>query len=121
MAEFVIGMLIALPVFLLWLTVVSVLVRPFGILLPLTPFSWAKRRSAFQSLTFSQYVIVGGVLYIGCGMWIETTLWRYLEWKYWHGPSISTENFLRDAMQYPLLSGVLVGVMCYLSLGNRAK
>jgi hypothetical protein len=105
MAELVIEILIALPVVLLWLTVVSVLVRPFGVRLPLTPFSWDKQRSAFQSLTFSQYVIVGGVLYFGCGMWIVTTLWRYLEWKYWHGPSISTENFLRDAMQYPLLSG----------------
>jgi hypothetical protein len=108
-------------VVLLWLTVVSVLVRPFGVRLPLTPFSWAKHRSAFQSLTFSQYVIVGGILYFGCEKWIVTTLWRYLEWRYWHGPSISTENFLRGAMQYPLLSGVLYGVVSYLSLGNRAK
>jgi hypothetical protein len=121
MAELVIEMLIALPVALLWLTVVSLLVRPFGVRLPLTPFSWAKHKSAFQSLTFSQYVIVGGVLYFGCAMWIATTLWRYLEWKYWHGPSMSTENVLRDAMQYPLLSGVLYGVVSYLSLGNRAK
>ena len=121
MAELVIEILIALPVFLLWMTVVSVLVRPFGIQLPLTPFRWAKRRSALQSLTFSQYVAVGGVLYFGCGMWIVTSLWRYLEWKYWHGPSITTENLLRDAMQYPLLSGVLFGVVSYLSLGTRAE
>ncbi len=36
MAELVLEMLIALPVVLLWLTVVSVLVRPFGVRLPLT-------------------------------------------------------------------------------------
>ena len=52
MAELIIDILVAAPVFLLWLTIVSVLVRPFGIPLPFTPFSWTKHRSVIQSLTF---------------------------------------------------------------------
>ena len=114
-------MLLAVPVLFLWLALVSLLVRPFGIQFPLTPFSAAKRRSAFQGLNFSQFMIVGGILNFGCGMWIVTTLWRYLEWKYWHGSSITTENVVRDALRYPLLSGVLFGVVGWLSFGNRAK
>jgi hypothetical protein len=121
MAELVIELLIALLLFLLWLTVVSVLVRPFGIQLPLTPFSWAKRRSAFQSLTFPQYLIVGGVLYFGCGMLIVSTLSRYLVWRYWHGSALTSENWVREVLS-SLLSGVLFGLISWLSLGgNRAK
>ena len=118
--EFFIEMLLALPLFLLWLTVVSLLVRPFGVRLPLTAFRWSRHRSAFQALSFSQYVMVGGILYFGCGMLIVNTLNRYLEWKYWHGPSVTSENLLRDALTYPLLSGVLLGVISYMGSGNRA-
>src|SRR5258708_3335672 len=70
MTELVVEILVALLVFLLWLTVVSVLVRPFGIQLPFTPFNWADRRSVFQSLTFSQFLMVGGILYFGCGVFV---------------------------------------------------
>ena len=114
MAKFVIEILIALPVFLLWLTVVSVLVRPFGIQLPLTPVSWAKRRSAFQALTFSQYLMVGGVLYFGCGILIMTVLSRYLEWRYWHGAQLTSDNVVPDVLQ-SLLTGVLFGLISWFS------
>lgn len=121
MAKLVIEILIALPVFLLWLTVVSVLVRPFGIQLPLAPFSLANRRSAFQALTFPQYLIVGGVLYFGCGMLIMSTLSRYLEGRYWHGSALTSENLVREVLS-SLLAGVLFVLISWLSLGgNRAK
>ena len=120
MVEFVIEMLVGLPVLLLWLTMVSVLVRPFGIVLSLNPFSWAKHKSAFQGLTFSQYLMVCGVLYFGCGMFVEQTLLRYLEWRYWHGPSNTSEHPLRDGLQY-LFSGVLFGVIGQLSLRSSTK
>ena len=120
LTEFVVEMLLALPVFLVWLTVISLLVRPFGVRLPLTPFSWAKHRFAFQALSFPQYVMIGGIFYFGCGMLVVTTLSRYLEWKYWNGSSLTSEHLLRDGLQY-LLSWVLFGVISYLSLGNRAK
>ncbi len=121
MAELVIEILIAVPAFLVWMMVVAVLVRPFGLRLPLTPFGWAEQRSAFQSFSFSQYVTVGGVLYFGCGMWIVTTLGGYIEWKFWHGPLVTTETILRGAFQHALLSGVLFGVVSYLSSGNRSR
>jgi hypothetical protein len=121
MVELVIDLLIALPLLLLWLSAVSVLVRPFGIQLPATPFSWAKRRSAFQTLTFPRYVIVGGVLYFGCSMLIMSTLSRYLEWRYWHGSALTSENLVREVLS-SLLAGVLFGLISWLSVGgNRAK
>ncbi len=119
MTEVIVETLLALPVLFLWLAVVSVLVRPFGIRLPLAPFS-AKRRSAFQALTFSQYLMVCGVLCFGCGMLIVTTFSRYIEWKYWHGSSLTTESLLRDAFQYPLLSGVLFGIVGWFTRGGNS-
>jgi hypothetical protein len=117
--EVIVETLLALPVLFLWLAVVSILVRPFGIQLPLAPLS-AKRSSAFQALTFSQYLIIAGVLTFGCGMLIVTTFSRYIEWKYWHGSSLTTETLLRDAFQYPLLSGVLFGVVGWLTRGGNS-
>jgi len=66
--------------------VVALLVRPFGVRLPLNPLSFRKRRSAFQSLTPSQHMWIFGVLQWGCSMFIYTTLWDYLDWKYLNGP-----------------------------------
>lgn len=113
MAELIIETLSALVLLLFWLTVVSVLVRPFGVRLPLAPF--AKRRSAFQALTFSQYLMIGGVMYFGCGMLIMTILSRYLEWKYWHGAELTSDNVVRDVLQ-SMLSGVLFGLISWFSL-----
>lgn len=115
MAEFFIEMLVALPVFFLWLVVVALLVRPFGVRLPLGPFSFGKRASALQALTFPQYVLVCGVLCFGCGMLIVTTLSNYLEWKYWHGSSssLTAGKLLRDAVQWPIVSGVLFGLISW--------
>src|SRR6266550_3156988 len=113
-------MLVALPALFLWLVVVSFLVRPFGVRLPLTPFSFAKRGLAFQSLTFSQYLMIGGVLYFGCGMLIAMTVSHYVEWKYWHGSSLTTYNWLRDAMEY-LLSGVLFGLVAYFTRSGNSS
>jgi hypothetical protein len=56
----------------------------------------------------------------GCGMLIVTTFSRYIEWKYWHGSSVTTDSLLRDAFQYPLLSGVLFGVVGWLTRGGNS-
>jgi hypothetical protein len=117
--EVIVETLLALPVLFLWLALVSILVRPFGIKLPLAPLS-AKRRSAFQALTFSQFLIVAGVLIFGCGMLIMMTFSRYIAWKYWHGSSLTTESLLRDAFQYPLLSGLLFGVVGWFTRGGKS-
>jgi hypothetical protein len=113
MAELIIETLIVIPAFFLWLTVVAVVVRPFGVRLPLGPFSFAKRRSAFQVLTFPQYVMICGVLCFGCGMLVVTSLSRYLEWRYWHGAALTSDSMIRGLLQYPLLSGVSFGLFTY--------
>ena len=114
-------MFIALPVVFLRLVVVALIVRPFGILLPLGPFNFGKRRSAFRDLTFPQYVFVCGVLCFGCGMLIVITLSRYLGWKYFHGSSasLSTSEFLRNFVTYPLIAGVLYGLISYATAGKK--
>jgi len=120
-AELIVTMLVvAVPVYFLWLVVVALIVRPFGIRLPLEPFSFGKRRSAFRDLTFPQYVFVCGVLCFGCGMVIVTTLSRYLEWKYFHGSSasLSTTELLLNLVTY-LMAGVLYGLISWTGTTGR--
>jgi hypothetical protein len=119
-AAFIIPMLVALPMFLFWLVVVALLVRPFGVQLPLGPFSFGKRTCALQAFTFFQYVLVCGVLCFGCGMLIAMTVSHYVEWKYWPGSSLTTYNWLRDAMEY-LLSGVLFGLVSYFTRSGNSS
>jgi hypothetical protein len=113
-AAFFIPMLVALLAFFLWLVVVALLVRPFGVQLPLGPFRFDKRARALQAPTFSQYLFVCGVLCFGCGMLIVTTLSKYLEWKYFHGSSVGLVASLLPAfVEYPLMAGVLFGLISW--------
>jgi len=114
-AAFFIPVLVALLAFFLWLVVVALLVRPFGVQLPLGPFRFGNRARALQALTFSQYLLVCGVLCFGCGMLIVTTLSNYLEWKYFHGSSagLTTSGLLRAFVTYPLMAGVLFGLISW--------
>lgn len=121
MTEFVIEMVAALLLFLMWTVVVALLVRPFGVRLPEWPFSYAKRRYALQSLSFSQYIFIYGVLYFGCGMLIATTSFRYLEWKYWHSrPNFFTAGeFFVNALIWVILAGVMFGLMSWNGRSDR--
>ena len=83
--KIVIELLVAVPVFLLWLMVITLIVRPFGIRMPLQPFNFGERRKVLQSLTFPKYVAIYGVLCFGGGMVIMTILSRFLDWKFFHG------------------------------------
>jgi hypothetical protein len=114
-AEFTFTVVAALPVLFLWMTLVSLLVRPFGVRLPLSPFSFSERKTAFRALTFSEHLIIGGILYFGCGMFVVTTLSRYLEWKYFHGSldSLTTGGLLRGFVSYPLIGGLLFGLISW--------
>jgi hypothetical protein len=108
-------MLIALVVVLIWFAVVALILRPFGVSLPLGPFRYTKRRDALQSLNFAQYGFVNGVLHFGCGMLIATTLYRYLDWKYWHSrPNFLTAGeFFGNALLWLILGGIVFGLMSY--------
>jgi hypothetical protein len=80
---FLIEPAVALLAILLWQFVATMLMRVFGVRLPLQPFG-KERKRALQLLTFSQSVWCG-FLFDGCGMWIAMTLFEYLSWKYGNG------------------------------------
>ena len=111
-----ITILVALPLFLLWIVLVSLILRQFGLRMPFSPFDYRERKSVLQSLTFSKYLAIYGVLYFGCGMVIMTTLSHYLDWKYFHGSSSSlTEGeLLRNGFEW-ILGGVLFGLLSFFS------
>src|SRR3979411_1750773 len=122
MAAIIIPILIAIPVIFLWLVVVALRVRPFGIWLPVGPFSFTKRARALRALTFPQYVMICGVLCFGCGMLIVTTLSRYLEWRYWHASSssLAAPMLLFDAVLWPVM-GVLYGLLSFFGNARSSK
>ena len=82
-AKFLVGLVVAFLAILLWHFVAALLMRVFGVRLPLRPFDKDRKR-ALQLLTFSQSIWCG-ILFNGCGMWIAMTLFEYLIWKYWNG------------------------------------
>ena len=94
MAEFLLHMLASLVVFLLWLLVVCLIVRPFGIHLPLRFY----RKISTSNLTEGQHILVIGVLFWGCGMVIVTTLLKYFDRRLSLGPGILLRSALFPAM-----------------------
>src|SRR6266404_9544113 len=113
-------MLLLIPLLLVWFVVVTVIVRPFGIRMPLRLSDFRQRTSWLQLLTFPQYVAVYGVLCFGCGMFILTTLSHYLEWRYFYGSSssLSESELLANGLQW-LLGGVAFGLGSFFSRGTR--
>lgn len=106
MAEFLIQIVVALPLLLLWYAVVALLLRAFGFRQPFRRMS--------QNLTFSQYMWLIGVVYWGGGMLIMTTLDDYLDWKYWNGSArnLSAGRLVFHAVLWPL-AGLLFGWMTW--------
>ena len=113
--------LAALPVGLLWPAVVAMLVRPFGVRLPLKPFRFREFRCALQALTLSQHVWVYGALQFGGGMLIATTLWDYLDWKYLNGPAhnFTAGNISGHAVLW-FAMGLLFGGVTWKGSPNKA-
>jgi hypothetical protein len=120
-AEFFIETLVGLLALFLWIVVVAFLVRAFGLRLPLGPFSSSKRMDALQALSFPKYVLVYGVLCFGCGMLIVTTVSHYVEWKYFHDSTpLTAGKFLADAVWWPIVSGVLFGLISWHTRSGNA-
>jgi len=113
--------LFAIPLFLLWLAVVPLILRPFGVRIPHGPLDFRGCRDALQSLNFPHYVAIYGVLYFGCGMLIMTTFSRYVGWKYFHASSngLSEKEWFDRVLQWPLLSGVLFGSLSWVVGSHR--
>ena len=112
--EFFIQIVVALPAFLLWFAVITLLGRAFGVR---SPF-----RGTSQKLTFSQHMWLRGVLGWGCGMWIVTTLDDYLDWKYWSGSAhdLSAGKLVFHAVLWPL-AGLLFGWMTWNARTGKAE
>jgi hypothetical protein len=110
-AEFFIQIVVALPVFLLWYALVTLIGRSFGVRLFR---SLRQHNGTSQRLTFLQHMWWKGVLVWGCGMWIITTFYDYLDWKYWSGSAyhFSAGNLLSHAVLWPL-GGLLFGWMTW--------
>lgn len=70
MAWLLILAVLALPVFTLWRGIVAILVRPFGISLPLFSFPSKHLRTAIGKLSHRAYILVEGVLNFGVGTWL---------------------------------------------------
>jgi hypothetical protein len=110
MVEFLTTFVAPLPILLLWLLVVVLLARQFGVRLPLRPMWSKERQAAAEHLTRWQYMWIVGVLYFGCGMLIFTTLSDYLDWKYWDGSDhlVSAGRMLSRAVLW-LIVGFFFG------------
>jgi hypothetical protein len=119
-AKFLIQIGVALPLFLLWYAVLTLVVRAFGVRLA---FPCLRRHIGnLQRLTFSQHIWLIGVLYWGCGMWIVTTFGHYIGWKYWSGSGhdLSAEELLFGAVLWPLC-GALFGWMTWNTKKGNAE
>jgi hypothetical protein len=121
MTELIVETLVGLLALFVWVVVSSVLVRPFGVRLPLAPFSFAKRRLAVDALAFTEYLVIVGILYFGCGMLITKTVSHYIQWKYWHGPPITADKLFRDFWEYALFTGVLFGCISWATRSGDSR
>jgi hypothetical protein len=70
MAELLIIAVLALPVLTLWRSIVAILVRPFGVRLPLFSFRLKRLRTEISKLSHRAYILVEGVLNFGIGVWL---------------------------------------------------
>ena len=114
MAEVFIQIAVALSAFLLWYVMVALLLRAFGVRLPLPFRRLHGHGGASRSLSFPQHLWINGVLYWGCGMWIILTLGTYLDWKYWNGSAhdLSAGKLLFHAVLWPV-GGLLFGLLTW--------
>ena len=120
MAKFFIAAVVLVAV-LLWRLIVTMLMRLFGIHLPLQPFGRDRKRAS-QLLTFSQSVSEG-VLVLGCGLFIAMTLFEYFAWKYWNAPardfSLRIRVYAIVWPAYGLLMGRSEGVITESEVATR--
>ena len=111
-AQFFIQIVVALSALLLWSAAVRLIGRVFGV--PLTFFGLRQRHGNSKRVTFAQHIWLIGVLGWGCGMWIFTTFYDYLKWKYRSGSAyhVTAEDLLLHAVLWGL-GGVVFGWMTW--------
>ena len=84
MARFFVPMSLAIPAAVLWCIVVMLALRPFGFRLRFGVRD-LKHSSVLVRWTAYQYVVLGGVVFLGCGMAVAMTVNDYVCWRLWPG------------------------------------
>src|SRR6266849_10226493 len=77
----VLTLVLGLPFITLWYAVTALLVRPFGIKVPILVWSKEYRR-AVRKLSRVQYAVLGGILCFGMGSQLFIGLARYVEFRF---------------------------------------
>ena len=109
MANFLVRLVVVFLVIFIWQFVATLLMRLFGVRLPLQPFG-KNRKLASQLLTFSQSVWEGVLVY-GCGMFIGLTLFDFLGCRYGDAPCRDLALNIRVyALLWPSV-GLFLGAM----------
>jgi hypothetical protein len=106
----VLTLALGLPFLTVWYAVAALLVRPFGIKVPL--LVWSKDyKKAVQTLTRVQYSVFGGVICFGAGSQLFIALARYVEFcfKLDHGSPETLGEFLGSMIWFMLWGGISWG------------
>jgi len=99
---------LALPVLTIWRSAVAILVRPFGIRLPLFPFPLKHLRNGISELGHRTYILVEGVLNFGAGAWLLLNFVDLVSLKL----SVAGRALHRDLFE------VLLQLGCFLAMGG---
>jgi hypothetical protein len=100
MAKFFIPMSLAISAAVLWCMVVVLALRPFGFRLRFG-VRGLKHSSVLVRWTAYQYVVLGGVVILGCGVALAMTVNDYVCWRLW--PS----EYLPLTLRYVLIRWVV--------------
>jgi hypothetical protein len=106
-AQLVLIALLALPVLTLWRSIVAILVRPFGIRLPLFPFPSKQFRTEISKLSHGAYILVEGLLNFATGLWLVLNI----------GDWLSSRLGLAGRVPHRDLFEVLLQLGCFLAMG----
>ena len=104
-----ITLMVWLPVLTLWFALVALIVRPWGIRLPI--FWFHADPAHYPVLKHWQYVIVEGVLRWGVGSWLLFSTADYIRFRFDYRPeSHVTVGFFFIGLAFSMFMGFLVGL-----------
>ena len=100
------GLACAVVGFPLWSMVVSVLLRAFGLQLPLVPW-WESdgKKAVLAQLTARQHVLMEGALRFGGGLLVAATMMEYFRYKYW-GDVTARPSVTKFVLNFVLFSAI---------------
>lgn len=113
-----ITLLVWLPLATLWFALVALIVRLWGIRLPI--FWWNADPVSLRALRRWQHVIVEGVLKYGMGSWLMLSSADYIACRFeYHPASCETVRFFFISLAGCMFMGLLVGLSQWARLGRQ--